>query len=56
MLCGDLNGKGIQKRGDMYIHICICICTAESLGCTVEVTQQLYDKHFKNKTKNKRVT
>ena len=25
MLCGDLNGKEIQKRGDICICICICI-------------------------------
>ena len=30
MLCGDPNGKEIQKRGD------ICICIADSLCCTVE--------------------
>ena len=30
MLCDDLNGKEIQKRGD------ICICIADSLCCTVE--------------------
>ena len=29
MLCGDLNGKEIQKRGD------ICILIADSLCCTV---------------------
>ena len=30
MLCGDLNGKEIWKRGDLCIH------TADSLCCTVE--------------------
>ena len=30
VLCGDLNGKEIQKRGDIYIHI------ADSLCCTAE--------------------
>ena len=30
MLCGDLNGKGIQKLGDIYT------CIADSLCCTVE--------------------
>ena len=30
MLSGDLNGKEIQKRGD------ICIRTADLLCCTVE--------------------
>jgi len=28
MLCGDLNGRAIQKRGDM--------CIADSLCCTAE--------------------
>ena len=35
MLCGDLNGKEIQKRGD------ICICTADSLHCTIETNTTL---------------
>ena len=30
VLCGDLNGKEIQKRED------ICICIADSLCSTVE--------------------
>ena len=30
MLCGDLNGKEIQKRG------VVCICIADSLFCTVD--------------------
>ena len=30
MLCGDLNGKEIQRRGD------IRTCTADSLCCTAE--------------------
>jgi len=29
LLCGDLNGKEIQKRGD------VCVQTADSLCCTV---------------------
>ena len=31
MLCGDLNGKGIQNRGAIYI--------ADSLWCTAKLTQ-----------------
>ena len=38
--CGDLNGKEIQKRGDICIHI------AASLCCTAEakhsIVKQLY--------------
>ena len=30
VLCGELNGKEIEKRGD------ICIYIADSLCCTVE--------------------
>ena len=44
MFCGNLNGKEIQKRGDIciYIHmdiymdIYICIHIADSLGCISE--------------------
>ena len=35
MLCGDLNGKEIQKRGD------VCICIVDSLGCTAETNTTL---------------
>ena len=35
VLCGDLNGNEIQKRGDMCIHI------AGSLCCTVEINTTL---------------
>ena len=31
VLCGNLNGKEIQKRGDICMHI------ADSLCCTVEI-------------------
>ena len=33
VICGDLNGKEIQKRG------AICICIADSLCCRVEITE-----------------
>ena len=33
MLCGDLNGKEVQKRGDICIHI------ADSHCYTAELTQ-----------------
>ena len=35
MLCGDLNGKEIQKRGDIGIYI------ADSLCCTAETNTPL---------------
>ena len=35
MLSGDLNGKEIQKRGD------ICVCTADSLCCAAETNTTL---------------
>ena len=39
MLCGDLNGKKIQKRGD------ICICIADSLCCTAETNTALLSNY-----------
>ena len=39
MLCGDQNGKEIQKRGD------ICICIADSLCCTVETNTILQSNY-----------
>ena len=36
MLCGDLNGKEVQKGVD------ICICMADSFCCTVESNTTLY--------------
>ena len=38
-LCGDLNGKGIQKRGD------ICICMADSPCCTTE-TDTIFQSNY----------
>ena len=49
VLCGDLNRKEIQKRGD------ICICIADSLCCTVEnnIIKQLYsNKNLKRRLQN----
>ena len=40
MLCGDLNGKEIQKRGD------IGICIADSLCCTVETNRTLKSNYI----------
>ena len=43
MLCGDLNGKEIFKRGDT------CISRADSLCCTAEannIVKQLYSNNF----------
>ena len=36
MFCGDLNGKEIQKKGDIFKHI------ADSLCCTEETNTTLY--------------
>ena len=35
MICGDLNGKEIQKSGDICIHIADLFC------CTVETNTSL---------------
>ena len=47
VLCSDLNGKEIQKRGD------ICIGIADSLCCTVEINsvKPLYTKQINLKNK-----
>ena len=47
MLCGDLNGKEIQKRGDMCIH------TADSFHCTVETNTTLLNNYTSIKKKKK---
>ena len=39
LLCGDLNKKEIQKRGD------ICIPIANSLCCTAEINRTLESKY-----------
>ena len=48
MLCGDLNGKEIQKRGDMCIH------TDDSFHCTVETNTTLLNNYTSIKKKKKR--
>ena len=45
--CGDLNGKEIQKRGNM------CIYVADSLCCTAE-TNSIVNKYTPIKIKNKK--
>ena len=47
VLCGDLNGKEIQKRGDMCIH------TADSFHCTVETNTTLLNNYTSIKKKKK---
>ena len=39
MLCGDLDGKEIQKRGEIYIYI------ADSLCCMAETNMTLYSNY-----------
>ena len=39
VLCGDLDRKEIQKRGD------VCMCIADSLCCTVENNTTLYNHY-----------
>ena len=39
MLCGDVNGKEIKKRGD------ICVCIADSLCCTVETNTTMQSNY-----------
>ena len=48
MLCGDLNGKEIHKRGD------ICIRIADSLCCTAETHTTLKSNYTPIKIKKKK--
>ena len=48
MLCGDLNGKEIQTRGNT------CICIADSLCCAAE-TNTLWSKYTPIKINKKRL-
>ena len=50
MLCGDLNVRDIQKRGDT------CICTAHSLCCIEETNTTLKTNYTKIKKKKKRLS
>ena len=34
-LCGDLNGKKIQNRGDIWLHIADSLCYAEDTNTTL---------------------
>ena len=43
MLCGDLTGKEIQKRGDISIHI------ADPLFCTAETDTAVKINYTPNK-------
>ena len=45
MLCGDLNGKETQQRGDMCVHV------ADSLRRTVETNTTLYSNYTPTKEK-----
>ena len=40
VLCGDLNGKKIEKRGG------ICICIVDSLCCIVETNKKLLSNYM----------
>ena len=47
MLYGDLNGKEIQKRGD------ICVRIADSLCCIAEINTTLWNNYTPIKTDQK---
>ena len=42
MLCGELNGKEIQKRGDICIHVpdSFCCTVETNTHCEVIIQQQ----------------
>ena len=50
MLCGDLNGKEIQRGGDISIHI------ADSLHSTAETNTTLYSNYTPIEKKKEKVT
>ena len=35
MLCGDLNGKEIQKRGDMFLNMADSLCNTVETNTTL---------------------
>ena len=40
MFCGDLNGKEIQGRGNIHIHVADSFgCAAETIHCKVTILQ-----------------
>ena len=47
VLCSDLNGKEIQKRGDTGVCVCVCvyidtyIYISDSLCCMIETSTTL---------------
>ena len=49
MLCGDLNRKEIQNRGDIYIHMADSLCYTVETNNTVK---QLYSNKSFKKIKN----
>ena len=38
MLCGDLNEKEIQNRGDICIHIADLLCYTAEISTTLQTT------------------
>ena len=53
MLWSELNGKEIQGRGDMYIHVADSLCCTAETNTTLQSTYTLITK-IKNKTKRPR--
>ena len=47
MHCGDLNGKEVQKRGDMYVCIADSLCYTTETNTAFIVKQLHANKSFK---------
>ena len=43
MICGDLNGKEIQKRGDIYVRITDSICRTAEINITSKAAILQYE-------------
>ena len=53
VLCGDQNGKEIQGKGDICIHVADSLCCTAETNTTLQSTYTLSTK-IKNKTKRPR--
>ena len=48
MFCGDLNGKEIQKREDIYTHthiymcVCVCVCVSQAMNTIYFLNFQIF--------------
>ena len=48
VLCGDRNGKEIQERGDIRVHMTDSLCSAAETNKTLQSNYTLIKSNFKN--------